>query len=139
MYLVIFILRFKSAFLSVAERKSYSMIVFLFNCVNICFMHFEAVLTRGIRIYNCHVFIINWALCCCKMLLLTIIILCWFEIKFYDVNLISLFNGYIFLGGSIPCPMDRGAWWTAVHGVAKSQTWLSHFTSLHLFNPHCSL
>ena len=22
-------------------------------------------------------------------------------------------------------PMDRGAWWTAVHGVAKSQTWLS--------------
>ena len=22
-------------------------------------------------------------------------------------------------------PMDRGAWWAAVHGVAKSQTWLS--------------
>ena len=25
-------------------------------------------------------------------------------------------------------PMDGGAWWAAVHGVAKSQTWLSHFT-----------
>ena len=25
-------------------------------------------------------------------------------------------------------PMDRGAWWTAVHGVAKSWTWLSDFT-----------
>ena len=25
-------------------------------------------------------------------------------------------------------PMDRRAWWAAVHGVAKSQTWLSDFT-----------
>ena len=25
-------------------------------------------------------------------------------------------------------PMDRGAWWAAVHGVARSQTWLSNFT-----------
>ena len=25
-------------------------------------------------------------------------------------------------------PMDRGAWWAAVHGVTKSQTWLSDFT-----------
>ena len=25
-------------------------------------------------------------------------------------------------------PKDRGAWWAAVHGVAKSQTWLSDFT-----------
>ena len=24
--------------------------------------------------------------------------------------------------------MDRGAWWAAVHGVVKSQTWLSNFT-----------
>ena len=29
-------------------------------------------------------------------------------------------------------PMDRGAWWAAVHGVAKSLTRLSNFTfSLH--------
>ena len=27
-------------------------------------------------------------------------------------------------------PMDGGAWWATVHGVAKSQTWLSDFTSL---------
>ena len=25
-------------------------------------------------------------------------------------------------------PMDGGAWWAAVHGVAKSRTWLSNFT-----------
>jgi len=25
-------------------------------------------------------------------------------------------------------PMDGGAWWAAVYGVAKSQTWLSDFT-----------
>ena len=25
-------------------------------------------------------------------------------------------------------PMGRGAWWAAVHGVSKSQTWLSNFT-----------
>ena len=25
-------------------------------------------------------------------------------------------------------PMDRGAWWATVHGVAKSQTRLSNFT-----------
>ena len=32
-------------------------------------------------------------------------------------------------------PMDRGASWATVHGVAKSQTQLSnfHFTSLHFF------
>ena len=27
--------------------------------------------------------------------------------------------------------MDRGAWWATVHGVTKSQTRLSHFTSRH--------
>ena len=26
-------------------------------------------------------------------------------------------------------PMDRGAWWAILHGVAKSQTRLSDFTS----------
>ena len=29
-------------------------------------------------------------------------------------------------------PMDEGAWWAAVHGVAKSRTWVSDFTfTLH--------
>ena len=30
-------------------------------------------------------------------------------------------------------PMDRGAWWATVHGVAKSRTRLSDFTSLQSF------
>ena len=30
--------------------------------------------------------------------------------------------------------MDRGAWWTAVHGVAKIQTRLSDFTFTFLFH-----
>ena len=29
---------------------------------------------------------------------------------------------------SLENPMDRGAWWAAVHGVAKSRTQLSDFT-----------
>ena len=28
-------------------------------------------------------------------------------------------------------PMDGGAWWATVHGVAKSRTQMSDFTSLH--------
>ena len=31
-------------------------------------------------------------------------------------------------------PMDRGAWWAAVHGVAKSQTQLSDFTFTFQFH-----
>ena len=31
---------------------------------------------------------------------------------------------YSYLGN----PMDGGAWWAAVHGVAESRTWLSDFT-----------
>ena len=30
-------------------------------------------------------------------------------------------------------PMDQGAWWATVHGVAKSRTRLSDFSSLHFF------
>ena len=29
--------------------------------------------------------------------------------------------------------MDREAWHAAVHGITKSQTWLSHWTELNLF------
>ena len=32
-------------------------------------------------------------------------------------------------------PMDGGAWWAAVHGVAKSRTWLSDFTFIFHFHP----
>ena len=31
-------------------------------------------------------------------------------------------------------PMGGGAWWAAVHGVAKSWTWLSDFTSTFHFH-----
>ena len=31
---------------------------------------------------------------------------------------------------SLENPMDRGAWWAAIHGVAKSQTWLHFHFSL---------
>ena len=30
-------------------------------------------------------------------------------------------------------PMDRGAWWATVHGVAKSRTRLNDFTSLYSY------
>ena len=33
-------------------------------------------------------------------------------------------------------PMDGGAWWATVHRVAKSQTRLSDFTSLHFTSLH---
>ena len=37
-------------------------------------------------------------------------------------------NGNPFRYSCLENPMDGGAWWAAVHGVAKSQTWLSDFT-----------
>ena len=37
-------------------------------------------------------------------------------------------NGNPLQNSCLENPMDRGAWWTAVHGVAKSQTQLSNFT-----------
>ena len=39
-------------------------------------------------------------------------------------------NGYPLQYACLGNPMDRGAWWARVHGVARSQTRLSHFTSL---------
>ena len=33
--------------------------------------------------------------------------------------------------------MDREAWHASVHGVPKSQTWLSHWTQLNWFPPSC--
>ena len=34
-------------------------------------------------------------------------------------------------------PMDRGAWWAAVHGVAKNRTRLSDFTFTCFFYVFC--
>ena len=46
-------------------------------------------------------------------------------------NLDSIFgegNGTPLQYSCLENPMDRGVWWAAVHGVAKSRTWLSNFT-----------
>ena len=37
-------------------------------------------------------------------------------------------NGYPLQYSCLENPMDRGAWWAAVHGVAKSRTRLNNFT-----------
>ena len=37
-------------------------------------------------------------------------------------------NGYPLQYSCLENPMDRGAWWATVHGVAKSQTRLKDFT-----------
>ena len=37
-------------------------------------------------------------------------------------------NGTPLQSSCLENPMDRGAWWAAVHGVTKSQTRLSNFT-----------
>ena len=37
-------------------------------------------------------------------------------------------NGTLFQYSCLENPMNGGAWWAAVHGVAKSRTWLSDFT-----------
>ena len=37
-------------------------------------------------------------------------------------------NGTPLQYSCLESPMDRGAWWAAVHGIAKSRTWLSDFT-----------
>ena len=36
-------------------------------------------------------------------------------------------NGNPLQYSCLESPMDEGAWWAAVHGVAKSRTWLSDF------------
>ena len=36
-------------------------------------------------------------------------------------------------------PMDRGAWWAIIHGVAKSQTQLGDWTYMHRRNLHTVL
>ena len=48
-------------------------------------------------------------------------------------------NGNPLQSSCLENPMDRGAWWATVHGVAKSQTRLSDFTSLHTFKKFFSI
>ena len=55
-------------------------------------------------------------------------------------------NGNPFQYSCLEHPMDGGAWWAAVHGVAYSQTQLSDFTFIFHFHalekemaPHSSV
>ena len=40
-------------------------------------------------------------------------------------------NGNPLQYSCLESPVDRGAWWAAVHGVAQSQTWLSYLACMH--------
>ena len=46
----------------------------------------------------------------------------------------SAINGTPLQHSCLENPMDGGAWWGAVHGVAKSRTWLSNFTFTFYFH-----
>ena len=49
-----------------------------------------------------------------------------------DTTIFGESNGTPLQYSCLENPMDGGAWWAAVHGVAKSQTLLSDFTfTLH--------
>ena len=50
------------------------------------------------------------------------------QIKVSVVNIFGEGNGTPLQYSCLANPMDRGAWWAAVHGVATSQTQLSNFT-----------
>ena len=52
---------------------------------------------------------------------------CGYEFKASDEN-IGEGDGTPLQSSCLENPMDGGAWWAAVHGVAKSQTRLSDFT-----------
>ena len=54
------------------------------------------------------------------------VFLYWFSI--WMMCLFGEGNGTPLQYSCLENPMDGGAWWTAVHGVTKSQTWLSDFT-----------
>ena len=50
----------------------------------------------------------------------------------FSLSCIGEGNGNPLQCSCLENPMDRGAWWAAVHGVAEGQTQLSNFTSLYI-------
>ena len=52
------------------------------------------------------------------------------SISYFGINMLLCgeSNGTPLQYSCLENSMDRGAWWAAVHGVAKSQTWQSDFT-----------
>ena len=56
----------------------------------------------------------------------------WLHFRF-SLSCIGEGNGNPLQYSCLENPMDGGAWWAAVHGVAQSRTWLSDFTfAFHL-------
>ena len=53
---------------------------------------------------------------------------------FYLLTIRIQGNGTPLQYSCLEIPMDRGAWRAAVHGVAKSRTWLNDFTFTFYFN-----
>ena len=49
----------------------------------------------------------------------------------FSLSCIGEGNGSPLQCSCLENPMDRGAWWAAVHGVAKGQTQLSNFTFMY--------
>ena len=52
----------------------------------------------------------------------------WTKIRFIQGLIWQEGNGTPLQNSCLENPMDGGAWWATVHGVAESQTWLSDFT-----------
>ena len=65
--------------------------------------------------------------CVCENLKLFLIVYRWAPLSVIS-NLTREGNGTPLQHSCLENPMDRGAWWAAVHGVAKSQTRPSDFT-----------
>ena len=42
-------------------------------------------------------------------------------------------NGNLLQFSCLGNPMDRGAWWATVHGVAKSHDLATEYTHIHLY------
>ena len=84
----------------------------------------------------------NVTLCLCVLTLKKGLILCVIR-WLWELNIFPLFfywridregNGNPLQYSCLENPMDGGAWWAAVHGVARSWTQLSNFTSTFHFH-----
>ena len=61
------------------------------------------------------------------------------QIKVSVVNIFGEGNGTPLQYSCLANPMDRGAWWAAVHGVARSRTRLGNFTVEEEMATHSSV
>ena len=102
-------------------------------------------------------FLSSWNICFCSSFGKNLWIVCIFNLStfqnvFFSLILLNIFlstlktlfhsllasvkksdgegNGTPLQYSCLENPMDGGAWWAIVHGVAKSQTWLSNWTEM---------